>query len=357
MRIKALKSALADAGFDSYLVTSVTSVYYFTGFLDIRDAPITLIVPVDQEPILYVPELSSVPARDEAKNCIVKQVRLGEQFPNKILKELSMLRVKRVGFEALLTHTFLRLSKALKDVRFDPAADLVWQFRKIKSDTEVAHIRSAAAMADVGIRTAREVLKPGMRECEVVAEAEYAMRSLGSEAFAFDTIVVSGSRSTLPHGPCSTKKIQLGDLVIIDLGAVYHGYRSDITRTIVVGKPSPRQSRIFNLVLNAQEKAFKAIKAGAKAWQVDAIARRIIKRGGYGKYFIHGLGHGVGLDIHEPPKLAPKSKDVLSKGNVITNEPGVYVPGFGGVRIEDTVLVRENRAERLTRSPHELVED
>ena len=357
MRIKALKSALADAGFDAYLVTSVTSVYYFTGFLDVGYAPLTLIVPVDQEPILYVSELSSVTAKDEAKNCTVKPVRLGEQFPNKILKELSMLRVRRVGFEALPTHSFLKLSKALKDVRFDPNADLVWKFRRIKSDTEIAHIRRAAAMADIGIRTARKVLNSGIRECEVAAEAEYAMRSLGSEAFAFDTIVVSGSRSAMPHGSCSTKKIQLGDLVIVDLGAVYHGYRSDITRTMVVGKPSPRQSRIFNLVLNAQERAFKAIKADAKAWQVDAIARRIIKRGGYGKYFIHGLGHGVGLDIHEPPKLGPKSMDLLSKGNVVTNEPGVYVPGFGGVRIEDTVLVHKNGAERLTRSPREPVEE
>jgi len=357
MRIKALKRALPDAGFDAYLVTSVTSVYYFTGFLDIRDAPITLIVPVDQDPILYVSELSSVAARDEAKNCTVKLVKLGEQFPDKILKELTMLNVKRVGFEALLTHAFLKFTKALKKVSFEHNADLVWKFRKIKSDTEVAYIRRAAAMADVGVKTAREVLKPGIRECEVVAEAEYAMRSLGSEAFAFDTIVVSGSRSALPHGFCSTKKIQLGDLVIIDLGAVYRGYRSDTTRTIVVGKPSLRQSRIFNLVLTAQERAFKAIKAGVKAWQVDANARGIIKRGGYGKYFIHGLGHGVGLDIHEPPKLAPKSRDVLSKGNVITNEPGVYIPEFGGVRIEDTVLVHENRAERLTRSPHDLVKD
>lgn len=357
MRIKALKSALADARFDAYLVTSVTSVYYFTGFLDIKDAPITLLVPVDQEPILYVSGLSYVTARDEAKNCIVKPVRMGEQFPNKILKELSMLRVRRVGFEALPAHSFLKFSKALKDVRFDPAADLVWKFRKIKSDAEIAHIRRAAAMADVGIKTAREILKPGISECEVAAEAEYAMRSIGSEAFAFDTIVVSGSRSAMPHGSCSTKKINLGDLVTIDLGAVYHGYRSDITRTMVVGKPSPKQTRIFNLVLNAQERAFKAIKAGAKAWQIDAIARRIINRGGYGKYFIHGLGHGVGLDIHEPPRLGPKSRDVLSRGNVITNEPGVYIPRFGGVRIEDTVLVHRNRAERLTQSPHEPIED
>lgn len=354
LRIKALKNALADTRFDAYLVTSVASVYYFTGFLDVKDATNTLIVPVDQEPILYVSELSYVAARAEAKNCTIKPVRMGEKFTNKILKALSMFKVGRVGFEALPTNLFLGLSKAMKEVRFDPQADLIWKFRKIKSDAEIAHIRKAAAIADAGIRTAWEALKPGISECEIAAEAEYAMRCLGSEAFAFDTIVVSGERTVMPHGYCSTKKIHLGELVTIDLGAVYQGYRSDITRTMVVGKPSPKQARIFNLVLDAQENAFRAIKAGVKAWQVDAIARRLIKRGGYGKYFIHGLGHGVGLDIHEPPRLGPKSMDVLSKGNVITNEPGVYVPGFGGVRIEDTVLVQKSGAESLTQTPHEL---
>lgn len=354
-RIKALKQALDEAGFDAYLVTKVNSVYYFTGFLDFEGAPTTLIVPVDGTPILYISELSSLAARSEAKGCAVRPVRVRKHFSDTIHEALSELRARKIGFEALPAHVFLRLGKKLGNVKLEPNSDLVWTLRMVKDVAEIAYMQKAAEIADAGIKAAVEALEPGIKECEVAAKAEYEMRSLGSEAFAFDTIVVSGPRTALPHGFCSTRKVCSGDLVTIDVGAVYKGYRSDLTRTVVVGRQTRKQSELYHLVLTAQEAAFKAIRAGAKAKHVDSVARNIIKRGGYGRYFVHGLGHGVGLDIHEPPKIGPNSKYVLSENNVITDEPAVYLPKFGGVRIEDTVLVLRDGAERLTKIPRELL--
>ena len=352
-RIKALQKALDETGFDAYLITNVSSVYYFTDFLGL-EGPTTLIVPADGTPTLYISELSSLAARMEARGCIVRSVKIREHFTDEIHKALSTLKAKKIGFEALPAHIFLRLEKKLRNVKLQPNSDLVWKLRMVKDATEIAYMRKAAEMADAGVEAAVEALKPGIRECEVAAKAEYEMRSLGSEAFAFNTIVLSGSRTALPHGFCSTRKICSGDLVMIDVGAVYKGYRSDLTRTVVVGGHTRKQSELHHLVLTAQEAAFKAIRAGVKAKRVDSVARNIIRRGGYGRYFVHGLGHGVGLDIHEPPKIDPNNNDVLSENNVITDEPAVYLPKFGGVRIEDTVLVFRDGAERLTKSPREF---
>jgi len=180
------------------------------------------------------------------------------------------------------------------------------------------------------------------------------MRAEGSEGTSFETVVASGPRSAYPHGICSDRVINEGDLIIIDVGAIYAGYCSDITRTVVAGKPTHKQTRLLNLIYRAQEEAFKNIRSGIKTKDVDASARKLLKDGNYGKYFVHGLGHGIGLDIHEPPTLSTISEDILEKGNVVTNEPGVYIEGFGGLRIEDMVLVRKNRGEILTVAPYYL---
>jgi Xaa-Pro aminopeptidase len=194
----------------------------------------------------------------------------------------------------------------------------------------------------------------GVREDEVAAEIEYAMRKRGSSGAAFETIVASGACSAYPHGGCSDRKIRDGDLVVVDVGATYKFYRSDMTRTLVAGKPSEKQKKLYQTVKTAQETALEAVKPNVKAKDVDAAARKIFADAGYGEYFVHGLGHGVGLEVHEPPTLSPESKDVLVAGNVVTVEPGVYLVGYGGVRIEDTVLVQKNGAEKLTNGPYAL---
>lgn len=182
------------------------------------------------------------------------------------------------------------------------------------------------------------------------------MRVKGSEGTAFETIVASGFRSAYPHGLSTAKKIKDGELVVIDIGATYEGYCSDITRTVIAGKSSSKQRRLLNLVFKAQEEAFQRIHSGVDAKGIDAYARKIFTDNKYEKYFFHGLGHGVGLDIHESPTLSPSSTDILEEGNVITDEPGIYIEGFGGVRIEDMVLVKKNNGERLTKAPYYLCE-
>jgi Xaa-Pro aminopeptidase len=194
----------------------------------------------------------------------------------------------------------------------------------------------------------------GIREYEVAAEIEYAMRKQGSSGTAFETIVASGVYSAFPHGCCSDRKIREGDLVVVDVGATYKSYRSDMTRTFVAGNPSEKQKKLYQIVKKAQEKAFEAVKPNVKAADVDAAARKIIADAGYGDCFVHNLGHGVGLEVHEPPTLSPDSKDVLAAGNVVTVEPGIYLVGYGGVRIEDAVLVQRNGAEKLTNGPYAL---
>jgi Xaa-Pro dipeptidase len=356
MRIETLREQLRKANLDCYIVTEVPSVYYFTGFLDVRDAHISLIIPRKEEtPILYVPEASLAAAYGAAKNCVVKLVKSGEKIFDKVSKELSLLRVRKAGFDFLQVSSFLRVKSKARRAVLKPAPDLVWNLRKIKSDDEISCMRIAAKMADEGIKAAVEKVRRGIREYEVAAEAEYAMRSSGSEAFAFDTIIASGPNSALPHPRVSDRKIREGDFVTIDIGAVYNGYHSDITRTIIAGKPNRKQIKIYKLVLQAQEKAFRFTRSGVKASYVDSIARKIIMKGGCGEYFAHGLGHGIGLDVHEPPRLNPASTDVLAKGNVVTDEPGIYIPSLGGVRIEDTINVLKDKAERLTKSPRNLM--
>jgi len=224
----------------------------------------------------------------------------------------------------------------------------------VKDETELKYMRKAAELTSEGMKTALETIKPGLREYEVAAEVEYTMRRRGSGGVAFDTIVASGLRSAFPHGGCTDRTIRRGDLVVVDIGAKHQHYRADLTRTVTVGKPSSRQVKIHKVVREAQNRAFQSVKAGVKACDVDAVARRLIEEEGYGEYFVHGLGHGVGLDIHEPPALNPETKDRLKVGNVVTVEPGIYIIDFGGIRIEDTVLVGKGGAERLTEASYVL---
>jgi Xaa-Pro dipeptidase len=199
-----------------------------------------------------------------------------------------------------------------------------------------------------------ETVKPGITEKDVAAEVEYAMRRKGSDGTSFDTIIASGASSAFPHGSCSNRTIQDGDLVVVDLGATYQFYRSDMTRTFTAGKPTEKQRKIYEIVQLAQQKAFETIKPSIPAHQVDAAARQTIMAAGFGERFVHNLGHGVGLEIHEAPILSPDSKDTLAPGNVVTDEPGIYLPGFGGVRIEDTVIVTQKGAEKLTDERYSL---
>jgi Xaa-Pro dipeptidase len=351
MRITTLKKSLEEQQLDAYLITNLKNIYYFTGFLDIEGATLSLLVPLDGAATLFTPPLSYEAAREKAGNCLVEEVPKGVKPFNRISKELIDRQISVVGFDDLSIAWYIQLTKDVASTSLSHVPRLVEKLRRVKDEQEIDFMKKAAELTDVGALAGMECVRAGVREYAVAAEIEYAMRRRGSEGAAFETVVASGPRSAHPHGVSTDRVITRGDAVVLDLGAVYHGYRCDITRTVIVGKPSSNQADVLSLLMEAQEDAFNAIREGVEATAVDRRARTIIAEKGFDRYFIHGLGHGVGLDIHEPPTLSPESEDVLEAGNVVTDEPGLYLPGFGA-RIEDTVLVHERCGEKLTKTPY-----
>ena len=325
------------------------NMQYLTGF----SGGSLLLVPRNEESILFVYGVNYEAAKVKTRGASVELVKPEEDLLKKIIKRLRDLKIRNVGFDSLKASTYLKLKESSDEIMFKDAGDIIWTLRKVKTPSEISLIRKAAELTSRGMRRAAEVIEAGLSEREVAAEIEYEMRKAGSDGVSFDTIVSSGPNSAFPHGGCGDRVIKKGDLVIIDVGAKYRDYCSDQTRTFIIGKPSSKQIRIYETVRRAQELAVKSVQAEVKASEVDRVARDHISKAGYGEYFVHSLGHGVGLDVHEPPTLSPKSKDVLVEGNVVTVEPGIYIPGFGGVRIEDTVLVLKDGAEKLTEAPIE----
>ncbi|WP_227765965.1 M24 family metallopeptidase [Zhaonella formicivorans] len=279
---------------------------------------------------------------------------LGAAIKNILQEE----QAEELGFEEdFLTYKqYKTLEDKLQPVALKPAGGLVEQLRLQKDKGELDLLRKAAKIADAGFQHLLKLLKPGLKEVEVALELEYFMRQQGASGPAFETIVASGVRSSLPHGVASQKTLEKGDLVVLDFGAVYQGYHSDMTRTVVLGKASDEQRRIYSLVLEAQLKALDIVKSGLKCSELDDAARSYLAEQCFDKQFGHSLGHGVGLAIHEEPRVAANSTVVLAPGMAITIEPGIYIPGFGGVRIEDLVVVTEAGCESLTHSSKELIE-
>ena len=351
-RIRKLKDSLQRENLDGYIVANETNILYFTDFL----GGARLLVPTEGECVLYVYGVNHEAAKEAVKDCRVKLVKriAGNGADKEVADHVKKLKLKKIGFDALDASIYLKLKNALKGIKLEAQGQLVWELRKVKDKTELGYMRKAAEITNEGARTAAEVIKPGIREYEVAAEIEYAMRKLGSEGVAFETIVASGPRSAFPHGGCTDKRIRKSEFIVVDLGAKYRHYRADLTRTFLIGKPTRKQAEIYETVKKAQQKAFESLREGIKAKDADAIARKIIKQAGYGKYFVHSLGHGVGLDVHELPTITLESKDLLKAGNVVTVEPGIYIVNFGGVRIEDTVLVQKEKAEKLTQASYEL---
>ena len=267
--------------------------------------------------------------------------------------------IKKLAFEDnfMTVDFYEKLRKKIKaKTEMIPLEEKIGEIRIIKDDDELENIKKAAEIADLAFLHILDYIKPGVKEMDIALELEYFMKKHGSSNNSFEFIVASGNRSSMPHGVATDKKINNGDLLTLDYGCVYNGYCSDMTRTIVVGKATDEQKRIYSIVLKAQEEALLKIKAGVLGKEVDKIARDIITEAGYGDNFGHGLGHGVGLAVHEEPRLSPTGNRVLEKNMVVTNEPGIYIPGFGGVRIEDLIVVGKDKPIILSKSPKELIE-
>jgi Xaa-Pro aminopeptidase len=345
-RIRTLKKkAFEEKGFDGFLIANEANMLYFDGF----PGAACLLIPRDGENLLYVYGVNYEQAKAEGKGFRIELVRRDENLMEKAAAQVMDFGIKKLAFDTLTVENYRSLAKALKgETKLKSQGKLVWELRKVKDAEELELMRKAGELTCEGMKAAYEVIRPGMREFEAAAEIEYAMRRKGSWGTAFETILASGARSAFPHGGCTEREIREGDLVVVDIGASYRYYRSDMTRTLVAGKPSEKQKKLYEIVKTAQQKAVQAIKSKAKARDIDAVARKVIEEAGYGEYFVHGLGHGIGLEVHEPPALSQQSKEKLAVGNVVTIEPGIYLVGFGGFRIEDTVLVKERNAEKFT---------
>jgi len=349
-RIDALKQSVAKQGLvGNFLIFNPYNLAYFTGF----SGATALMVPDQGENVLFVSGVNYEQARAEAKGLTVKLVKRGENLMEKIAKQAP---AKRYAVDVLPIETWRALAKAVGgEEKLEPASSLIFKLRSVKDEGEIELIREACKLASEGMKVASEIIRPGVKEIEVAAEVEYAMRKKGSNGTSFDTIIASGPTSAFPHGSCSSRTIREGELVVVDLGATFNFYRSDMTRTFTAGKPDEKQRKIYETVKHAHQKAFETIKTDTPAAEVDAAARRVIESAGFGDFFVHNLGHGVGLEIHEAPVLSPDSKDTLTVGNVVTDEPGIYLPGYGGVRIEDTVLVTGADSEKLTVGTYSLI--
>jgi len=345
-RTNALKQATKQGKKPSnFAIFNPTNITYFSNFVGAA----ALYIPEQGENTLYVSGVNYEQAKEEAKGLTVALLKRGENLMEKIAKQTPN---KKLAVDALQIEGWRSLSNALGgDDKLEPINGVIRELRSVKDAEEIKLIHEACRLAGIGMQTAKEIVGVGVKEKDAAAEIEYAMRKAGSDGTAFETIVASGATSAYPHGSNLERTIQDGDFVIVDLGATYKFYRSDITRTFIASKATEKQARIYDTVKLAHEKALEAIKPQIAACEVDATARHMIERAGFGEFFVHNLGHGVGLEVHEAPILSPDSKDILMTGNVVTDEPGIYLPGLGGVRIEDTVLVTKNGAEILTVGP------
>lgn len=349
-RVKKLKN-LFSKEFDGYVVANEINMLYLTDFLGAA----AMLIPRDGESTLFVYGVNYEGARKGAKNCGVELVRRGKEAFKTLAEQAESLKLKKLCFDTMSHQIYQKFRKNLQsEIALEEKSEHVWNLRRVKDEEELMRMRRAADFTVEGMRRAYEVAKPGKREIEVAAEIEYEMRKLGSYGVAFETIVASGPNSAFPHGGCGERKLGNGDVVVIDIGATYKNYRSDMTRTIIIGQASHKQKKIYNVVKDAQEVAYQKICEGVEAKMPDVEARNIIEKAGYGDYFVHSLGHGVGLEVHEQPVLNTSSKDVLKVGNVVTDEPGIYIVGFGGFRVEDTILVKKEKSERLTRGSYVL---
>ncbi|MCF0145041.1 MAG: aminopeptidase P family protein [Eubacterium sp.] len=272
-----------------------------------------------------------------------------------ILRECLMEEsVSVIGYEDrdLRCHAFSVLQEKLPQVKvWKPLDQRISRLRSVKTTEELTCLEKAESIGDAAFSEIPGILRPGMTEKEVAAELEYRMKKHGAEGVSFSTIVASGVHSSMPHAVPTDKKLETGDFVTMDFGCMYEGYCSDMTRTVVIGKASDQQNRIYDIVLEAQKACLDGLRAGITGKEADALARTVICKAGYGEYFGHGTGHGVGLYIHEEPRLSPSDLTVLEEGMVVTVEPGIYLPGFGGVRIEDMVVITKTGCRNLTKSP------
>jgi Xaa-Pro aminopeptidase len=344
-RQQRLRTQLDKRRLQIIIVSKPVNIFYLTGFRG--TAGVALFE--RSEAVLWVDPRYTLQARDQAHGMEVIEARTG--LFKAVGRWLKKRRARLAGYED--SHLSCAGFKGLerespRNMRWQAAGGIVEELRMVKDSYEIDQIRQAGHLTAEVLTEIIPGIRPGLRESDLAAELEYRMRRKGADGAAFETIVASGVRGALPHARASSKQLASGELVIIDLGAILAGYAADMTRMLYLGRPRPRVRNLYKAVVEAQQEALEAARPGARAGDVDATARRCLQRRGLAEYFTHSTGHGVGLEVHERPRLGRNEKMGLHPGFVVTTEPGVYLEGLGGVRVEDTVLVGAENPEILT---------
>lgn len=351
-RISEIRSALGRLNLDAFLVKNLLNIRYLSGFSGSAGSLL-----ITRGKSYFISDFryktqSKAEVKKDFEIIIYKQGSL--DFLGGLMKQDAL---KRIGFESnFLTYSEAEyLKQNFKEAEFVPVERLIENIVIRKTEEEISYLQKAVDITDEAFTKILGVIKPGMTENDVAAELTYIQRKLGAEKDSFDSIVASGERSAFPHARPTDRVIQNGDLITLDFGSTYKGFNSDMTRTIAVGNIPDEAKKIYNIVKEAQQRALDGVKAGVIGKELDSCARDFIKDKGYGDNFGHGLGHGLGYAVHEDPRVNQYSEYKLEENNVITIEPGVYVEGFGGVRIEDDVVVTKEGCTILNRSSKELI--
>jgi len=349
-RLAGIRSKLPQLEADGILITSSVNRRYLSGFTG--SAGVLLITQAQNWLITDFRYMTQAPLQAASYTVVEHGLNMLDT-----VKELAASAgIRKLAFEEdhVVYREYAAWTKQLEGIQLVPAAGAVEELRLIKDEAELAVMKEAAVLADQTYAHILGFIKTGAKELDIALEMEMYMRSKGATSSSFETIVASGERSALPHGVASERLIGRDEFVKLDFGAYYKGYCSDITRTVVIGTPSDKHKEIYSIVLEAQLTALAGIKPGMTGREADLLARDVIARYGYGDFFGHGTGHGLGMEIHEAPRLSKTKNVVLQPGMTVTVEPGIYLPGFGGVRIEDDIVITENGNTLLTSSPKEL---
>ncbi len=350
MKLAKLRQALIDQNVDAILITNEYNRRYMTGFTGTAGVAV-----VSQNDAVFITDFRyTEQAAVQVKDFRIEQHK-GTIF-EEVAKQVALMGVKTLAFEKDAMHygTY-EVYKAAVKADFVPLSGVIEKIRLIKSQEEINIIKVACEIADNAFTHILNFIKPGITELDVSNELEFFMRKQGATSSSFDIIVASGLRSALPHGVATDKVIETGDFVTLDFGAYYNGYISDITRTVAVGQPSEKLVEMYNAVLESQLLALEKVGPGMTGAQADAVARDYLKSKGLGEAFGHSLGHGIGLEVHEGPGLNFRTEVVLEPNMTVTIEPGAYIPGVGGVRIEDDILITETGNEILNHSDKQLI--
>lgn len=344
---------LDELSLDAVLVSNGYNMRYLSGF----SGATGYLYISRQKQIIFTDFRYTIQAEQESLGFEVVEIG-NDGYSASILEVIQAEKIERLGYEDedLLCSDFHKLNEKLKVKEMISLKEELTNLRSVKTAQELEYMKQAEAIGDIAFSKILDIIKPGMTELEIAAHLEFIMKTNGAESLSFDTIVASGANSAMCHATPSNKKIEKGDFVTMDFGCKYHGYCSDMTRTIVIGKASAEQKKVYDTVLQAQLAALDAVKAGCIGKDIDKIARDIIDNGGYKGCFGHGLGHSVGLFIHESPRLSSKEEGMILTGVTETFEPGIYIKDFGGVRIEDLAVITEDGHINFTHSDKRLIE-